>query len=241
MTFIKSTEIILKQNGNLPMTSRQIWDKIKQQNLINTKGKTPWASLNTILLLNSTNSNVKKRSGSFFEIVETNPNKFRILDYNPGYTNIEDKELIENNTAPILLYQITSKSIGWKTLSIFNHEENIEYEISNCDEYTYIMKDDAHDTIKIGKTKNDPEIRFNQFRTANPSIKLMHVFPSSLYSESDLHNKFDDSQKDLEWFYNTKEVRTFLTEELKKHDSVMKSYLKRQELNSIESNMIMIL
>ena len=95
MTFIKSTEIILKQNGNLPMTSRQIWDKIKQQNLINTKGKTPWASLNTILLLNSTNSNVKKRSGSFFEIVETNPNKFRILDYNPGYTNIEDKEDME--------------------------------------------------------------------------------------------------------------------------------------------------
>jgi len=248
MTFSEAAIKILKDNKNLPMSSNDIWVQIENQNLIKSEGKTPWATLNAILICADINSKskykVKNSSRLFFESIGSNPMKFRLLDITTNeidYTN--QKEIIkeEINTEKILLYQITSKSLGWKKLSVYNNNENIEYLIEDCEEYTYVMEDIAHATLKIGKTKNDPEIRLNQLKTGNPSISILHVFPSTQYSESDLHQRFNDFQKDLEWFFYSKGLKTFLSNEIAKHESIITSFLIREELNAKEKQMLNLL
>jgi hypothetical protein len=236
MTFLEAATEILKQNGNQPMSSREIWNKISEQNLVSTLGKTPWASLNTILLYHS-----KPEYGKtiYFDILSEKPMKFILSNLNTIHLGVEK---IDNTPEVItqmktLIYSVTSKELEWKKLSIYTFNESIEYEISNCEEYTYIIEDKAHATIKIGKTKNDPEIRFNQLKTANPSIKLLHVFSSSQWSENELHSKFSDFQKDLEWFFFTKGLKTFLSEEISKHEKILSAYQKKIELEKLEKHM----
>lgn len=53
MTFLETATKILKDNNNQPMSSRDILDSIEKQSLVHTKGKTPWASLNSIMLYSS--------------------------------------------------------------------------------------------------------------------------------------------------------------------------------------------
>jgi hypothetical protein len=153
-------------------------------------------------------------------------------------TNLTIKKVSEDNSDRVLLYQITDKSLGLNKLNVYNdfNDMQLVYELEDCEEFTYIMFDRAHDTIKIGKTKNDPELRLAQLRTANPSIQLLHTFPSSLYSEKDLHNKFYDHLKDLEWYYYARGVRKFITDESEKHKKILEAYKKRAELDNLESD-----
>lgn len=243
MTFIEAICEIFKKNGNLPMTSKEIWSEISKQDLVLTKGKTPWASVNAIILYNSKNSpikNKKKVKSSMFEITQKSPMKFRLSNYptSSKINNDDDISVLNTIDEKILLYSITSSDFGWRKISIYNNGDNIEYEISDCVEYTYIMEDKAHATIKIGKTKNDPEQRLNQLKTGNPSISLLHVFPSIQFSEADLHSKFEDFRKDLEWFFKTKGLEKFLNDEIRKHNSILKFFNKKRELIDIEEEMI---
>jgi hypothetical protein len=239
MTFIEAAIEILKQNGNQPMNAKEIWNKISEQSLLKTNGKTPWASLNTILIKHSKPEYKKKL---YFNIDSKKPLKFTILDLNTIHIGIEKEDIEDSkNEEKIPLYSVTSKELGWKKLTIHNSNENIEYILSDCSEYTYIIEDKAHATIKIGKTKNDPEQRFNQLKTANPSIKLLHVFPSEQWSESDLHQKFSDIQKDLEWFFYTKGLNKFISDEMNKHDRIISSYEKRTDLDISEKLMLDII
>lgn len=234
MTFVEAAIKILKEN-NIPMTSEEIWDKIFEQNLIKSIGKTPSATLKTAMSCSSVNSNLTRQNKvKYFEIVENNPIKYILLNNNQEII-IEEEPIKEEK---ILLYQITSQELEWKLLSVYNNQENIEYEISDCNEYTYIMEDNGYSIIKIGKTKNDPILRWNQLKTANPTIKLLHVFPSIYLSESDLHKKFNDYKKDLEWFFYTKHIQNFLIDEMNKHNKTLISYSKRKELDMLEDNMI---
>jgi hypothetical protein len=240
MTFLEAAIEVLVQNKNQPMASREIWDKISELNLVNTLGKTPWASLNTILLHHS---KIEYKKTIYFDISSENPMKFSLSNLNNIHLGVEISEIPKEDEINIKtpLYSITSKELEWKKLSIFNCNENIEYEVSDCDEFTYVIEDNAHATIKIGKTKNDPEIRFNQLKTANPSIKLLHVFPSCQWSENELHNKFYDFQKDLEWFFFTKGLKNFLFDEMNKHEKIINSYKKKKELETSEKYMIDII
>lgn len=240
MKFIEAAIKVLSENGNQPMTSRQIWNEISNKGLVKTKGKTPWASLATILIYHS---KPEYKKTIYFDIVSKSPQKFIVSNLNNIHLGIEkgkDNEEIDI-TERNKLYSITSKDISWKRLSVYNNNENIEYEISDCDGYTYIIEDKAHATIKIGKTKNDPELRFNQLKTANPSIKLIHVFPSDQWSEGDLHNMFVDYQKDLEWFFYTRGLKSFLNDEMTKHDKIITSYKKKEELEELEKMMLDII
>lgn len=240
MKFTEAAIQVLSENGNQPMTSRQIWNEISNKGLVKTKGKTPWASLATILIYHS---KPEYKKTIYFDIVSNSPQKFIVSNLNTIHLGVEkgenDEELdiIESNK----LYSITSKDISWKKLSVYNNNENIEYEISDCDGYTYIIEDKAHATIKIGKTKNDPELRFNQLKTANPSIELIHVFPSEQWSENDLHKMFVDYQKDLEWFFYTRGLKLFLNDEISKHDRIIESYKKKIELEELEKMMLDII
>lgn len=247
MTFVSAAKKVLIDSGNLPMSSNEIWEKINEKKLVMTKGKTPWASLNTILLMTSENSPSKDQSKvKCFEIIGKNPMKFRLTNLTEQINNHDsndENEIHYKNIddEKVLLYQITSKNLGWKKLSVYNNNENIEYLLGDCEEYTYIMEDSAHATLKIGKTKNDPDARLNQLKTANPSIKILHVFPSTKHSESDLHQKFNDYQKDLEWFFYSKGLKTFLSSEIEKHESIIETYLISEELNNKEKDMLNVL
>lgn len=243
MTFIEAAIEILKQNDNQFMKPRDIWKQISEQKLIKTSGKTPWLSLYTCLLYHS-RSEYKK--SIYFNVTSDKPLKFNIKDLTTLNTKLEeypietqtDNQNLESKT---LLYQITSKNLGWKKLSIFNNDNNIEYIIDECEEYTYVIEDKAHATIKIGKTKNDPEQRLAQLRTGNPSLTILHVFPSSQFSESQLHQKFGDFQKDLEWFFYAKGLKNFISEELNRHQSILSAYSKKIELEEKELMMLDII
>ena len=79
-TFANAAQIILNDYDNSPMTSQEIWEEIEFRNLVETKGTTPWSSLNTIMLQYSDNSNLStKRKTKLFTIVETNPVKFQLI------------------------------------------------------------------------------------------------------------------------------------------------------------------
>lgn len=241
MTFIEAAQEVLKNNKNFPMSSKEIWDEIELSSLISSAGKTPQATLNTTILMSCVNGNTSKRyKNSLFRKVDDYPAKFQLINYiddshDPQLDVDQEPENIEN-IDKILLYQITSKELGWHKLSVYNNNNIIEYEITNCEEYTYIM--DNGSTIKIGKTRNNPEERLSNLKTANPSISILHVFPSTQYSEGELHKRFDDFQHDREFFHYTKGLRKFMTGEIKKHNHIMKSYKNKTDLDDSEKDMI---
>lgn len=250
MTYIEAAIIILKESGNLPMTAQEIWDKISQSDMKFAKlGKSPVSTLNALMARSSVNKSMShsRKSGKFEILEDWRPAKFRLADFTKTDIKLDvveldeilkdEKEVLENQ----LLYQITSKELDWKKLSIFIQNENICYQLEDCEEYTYIMQDAAHATIKIGKTKNNPELRLAQLKTGNPSISLLHVFPASQFPESLLHKEFNDYQKDLEWFFHTKGVRNFLDKEIGKHNSIIESYLLKKKLDDIESKWLKII
>ena len=80
MTFINAAQLILKENGNKPMSANDIWDIIDDRDLVETKGTTPWSTLNAQMLQYSDNSNTKfKYKKKLFTITETNPAKFKLI------------------------------------------------------------------------------------------------------------------------------------------------------------------
>ena len=103
MTFIEAAKTVLENNGNKPMSSREIWEQIKLNNLVDTKGKTPHLSMNSILCGNSKNleeitpdrksRNKGEIKNSIFKIVSQNPYRFAIDDY----MNPKVKEVMINN------------------------------------------------------------------------------------------------------------------------------------------------
>jgi hypothetical protein len=82
MTFIDAAKFILNEFENKPMTSKEIWDEIDKRSLVKTGGKTPQASLNSIILGECVDSPVNgNRSRNIFKIVEKNPAKFILNNY----------------------------------------------------------------------------------------------------------------------------------------------------------------
>jgi hypothetical protein len=91
LPFAKSTQLCLKNNNNMPMTSSEIWDQIKDYTTYITK--TPESSLSTVLGFFTENSNRKHKSKTpIFRIVSQNPNKYVLIDPN----NIQETEIDQN-------------------------------------------------------------------------------------------------------------------------------------------------
>lgn len=96
MTFINAAQLILKENGNRPMSASEIWDIIDDRDLVDTKGTTPWQTLNASMLSYSDNSNVKyKQKKKIFTIVETNPAKFKLI--HNEVQDVSDEEEFEDD------------------------------------------------------------------------------------------------------------------------------------------------
>lgn len=255
MTFLESAQEILRQNGNRPMSSKEIWNEIEEQKLVETKGKTPWASLNTILLYSSKDSPINKKTlekynyPEIFAIVDKNPMKFILLNY--FLFNKIEEEKIENNNKiediqnKILLYTIINvEKFGWgKRLSLYNINNNLEFHLEDVDKITYMIFDLAQDTIKIGKASltNTPIDRLNQMKTGNPRLELVCSFPFEQFKENDLHKEYDDFRKDREWFFNTKKIRNFIEVEKKKMSKMVELYEEKLKTEEFEKELLNLL
>jgi hypothetical protein len=94
MTFIDAAKFILNEFGNKPMTSKEIWNEIEKRDLVRTGGKTPSASLSTVILNDCVDSPVKgNKSKNIFRIVGKDPMKYELNNYMPD--NIK-KIMVEN-------------------------------------------------------------------------------------------------------------------------------------------------
>lgn len=81
-TFQSAAIEILKQNGNNPMTAKEIWAEVESKGLYKSKGQTPELSMTTILLASSINSNISKKFGKpLFECVGEKPIRFKLIHY----------------------------------------------------------------------------------------------------------------------------------------------------------------
>lgn len=157
-----------------------------------------------------------------------------------GETTITEVEVPKDEIEKIFLYSVTDRSLNWKKLNVYMDITNSQliYELDDCEEFTYMIHDRTNDAIKIGKTTKDPELRLAQLRTGNPSITLLHTFPSSLFSEKELHDKFDDFVKNLEWFFYTKVLQKFISDNQVTHSKILESYKKRLELDKLEREIL---
>jgi hypothetical protein len=99
MTFIDAAQKVLIDNNNEPMSAVDIWSKISERGLVDTKGKNPKGILLKTMSVHSDNSPVKDRKGTnIFNITQTSPIKFKLLNPNK-IQNVEDNfenENIEN-------------------------------------------------------------------------------------------------------------------------------------------------
>ena len=109
MTFVDGAKFILEELGNKPMSVNEIWDEINNRRLVRTNGKTPAASLSTIILNDCIDSTVNgNKSRNIFKIVDSKPQKFILNNYMPkaiketmienGFITIDMlKEIFEKN------------------------------------------------------------------------------------------------------------------------------------------------
>lgn len=80
MTYIEAAIKVLRESG-IPMSANELWKEIENKKLCTPSGKTPWLSLNSIMLGASTNSNIKNKSkNKLFTIVSKNPIRFVVSD-----------------------------------------------------------------------------------------------------------------------------------------------------------------
>lgn len=103
ITFIDAAVLTLKENGNKPMSAKEIWDYILENSIISSKGKTPWITLNTVMSRFSKNTkldltlqNRNPDKIEIFEIVQRSPLKFILLDENYAQTVVKNDSEIEN-------------------------------------------------------------------------------------------------------------------------------------------------
>lgn len=71
MTFLEASKLVLEKNNNKPLSCSEIWKIIEDEKMVDSVGKTPILSLNTIL----------HRSNDFQ--VTGNPHKFQLKNYMP--------------------------------------------------------------------------------------------------------------------------------------------------------------
>ena len=139
-----------------------------------------------------------------------------------------------------IVYQMTCEELHWKCLIIYKDEEYLDYEITNVSEYTYFFDNGHNNNVKIGKTSRTPEDVLKDFKTGNPEINIDIVFPSILYKEKFLHEKFDNSRIDdgREYFFKTKTIKTFIQEHKSKNEKALEWFYKQKDIKDIEKSIL---
>ena len=261
MTFLDAAIYILKQH-TVSLSPKEIWEEIEKQSLMITAGKTPWATLDTTLRLymkdskiSSNELRIKNPKQLIYFEGTGKPVKFKLINAGNSAAIPTTPSVVSAVIPPVVsvitptivslptqngtqLYQITDQSLNWKLISVVNNNGHLIFTEAICSEYTYIIEDAAGTSAKIGKTKGNPEARLDQLRTANPGIKVKHVFPATIYSEASLHSKFQDSHKELEWYFLTPPLKTFIAQEKNKHAIMMKAYAQSLEYDKVVAQVL---
>ena len=108
-TFISASINVLKFFENKPMSAKEIWDHIEKNGIYKTSGKTPAASLNTIMSGSSINSNNSNKSKKMiFECVGDKPIKYRLINYTPK--RIRESLIDDGFITKEMLIEILSKN-----------------------------------------------------------------------------------------------------------------------------------
>ena len=220
MTF-KDAAVKILNEKNVPMSASEIWEEISKQDLIQSNGKTPEASLSTVLLVYSNNSNIsKKRNSEIFTIVDENPHKF-ILIKNDKVDIIEDVNKSKNTNSKELIYECVLDD--GDILMVYNDNSTLSYDKVKCVVgYTYFILDETRQIIKIGRESIMGD-RLKAFKTSNPDLKLKYIIPGD-YNEKILHKKFDSLHYDREWFFYGKGIKDFIKNEKIKSENAKKCY-----------------
>lgn len=121
LTFVQAAEIVLKQNGNKPMTAQEIWDQISSQNLVQSTGATPWSTLRSDLETNSINSTHTIRGKNVFRRVNDNPRKYVLINAESVSIpeeddNYDDYQSVRENPFDTALCVIGKSGAGKSTL-----------------------------------------------------------------------------------------------------------------------------
>jgi T5orf172 domain len=148
---------------------------------------------------------------------------------------------IEPSNEGVKDYEFTSLAVGWQRIVLKANSFKFEI-LGPCNEWTYIMEDYSYGAFKIGKTTTQPEMRLKQFQTGNPSIKLVMAFPSTYFSESELHKKFkayrkvEDNHSGREWFYKVPDLTAFVSYHVKLSEKAILLYEAYREFNAMYDN-----
>jgi hypothetical protein len=236
----KEAAIEILKKSSVPLTASEIWNKIKENNYdVGIKGKTPAATLATVLLYSSNNSDSYYHyKNPLFTIVSENPNKYDLIEklINSELDVIDtNKNDIPDNIELEPFYECVLDDKE-TILKIFNVDSVLTYKTEKGNSFTYFFPDDAKSQLKIGKT-NNIENRFNTLKTGNPDINVELVLPSEAYEKS-LHNKFEKYHHKLEWYFYTKEIREFITHEKKKRQLAIDCWREYNESIKIENNFL---
>jgi hypothetical protein len=187
MTFIEAAQLILKQNDNKPMTSKEIWDEIEEQELVQTTGSTPWATLNASILTYADNSkSLKKRKIKLFHIVSDNPAMFILINPENEVQSIEDT--YEDDFSD--MDQV-------KTFSKFPKPFDIESELTKAQSQS---EDDVLSFKSFGKVPNFRAVQSQEEREGvkSPFIDAICILGSSGRGKSHTTNMILDSIPNLE-------------------------------------------
>lgn len=178
-------------------------------------------------------------TNSFMQIKEEGKTYYCLKNIKPSeIQEIQPTTIIVPKEREIV-YQLTCEELSWKCLTIYKDDDHLNHEITECSEYTYIFDDNTK--LKIGRTSQENPIkRLEGMKTANPTIHVDIIFPSTQYSEKELHNKFDDSRMDnnREWFHKTKSLMSFTTEHKKKNEKALELYYKQKDIKDIEKHIL---
>ena len=128
MTFIEAAQLILKQNDNTPMSANEIWDIIDDKDLVETKGTTPWATLNAQMLSYSDNTNIsRKKKVKLFTIVSTNPSMFILINpENEVQPASEDDEFDLESPTKTSAFTLTEDDVLLGDILPFTHFRGVQ-------------------------------------------------------------------------------------------------------------------
>ena len=248
MTFREAAIQALKSTDNEPKSARELWEIIDEQDLYESDGKTPWATLNVVLRRHSDDpyDSVKEEGvETIFRCEGSRPARFRLTERHAILDEpIEDdtfSEAEEEKNTVSTLTQIAAPEVGWEKIIVSDNSGNLQYKLKECNSYTYIATGDPDkriDKVKIGTTTVDPDSRANNMRTSNPDIRVICAFPSEMHTENNLHSRFDNSRSKGEWFYYTKDIKTLVEDYKDLSQKVVDRFKIEDKIKNLDSEII---
>jgi|APHM01.1.fsa_nt_gi T5orf172 domain. len=230
-------------SNNEAKTAKELWQIIESEGLKESSGKTPWATLRTVLTRHSDNpyeSRPERNGEVFFDrLTEESPDKFKLIEKQNENLNTVEK-CIENEKENQFVTEVTSSKIDWQKVIVKNNNGNLEYHTENCVQYTYFITGQHKEKVKIGKTRQTPEDRLKSMSTGHPDLNIAIAVPASKLSESQAHKKFDNERHRDEWFFRTKRIRNYIKRQKQLTENVIERYRYEQKMKELDAKVLEI-